>query len=76
MAVPTLFIRAFYTESAKSMKKWNKNALTEEKNLRKYNDENMIDYIKMLDAKHFIWENQEYSDIIINKIYHLFDKLK
>ena len=31
-------------------------------------DNNLVDYVIMNDAEHFIWKNQEFSDIIINTI--------
>jgi len=43
-------------------------AILEKENLEKHNNTNMLKYFIMLDADHFVWEKQEYSDMIINEI--------
>lgn len=67
--VPTLFFRAFSSNPDNKFKKeWNENSVKEKLNLEKNNDLEMFKYFIMLDAEHFIWKKQEYSDMIINEI--------
>lgn len=48
---------------------WNKYSMKEKKLFEK--DKNMKKYIIMNEAEHFIWKNQEFSDIIIETIKQL-----
>jgi len=64
--VPTIFFRAYYPKPKDYQIDWNKYSIEEKKSFNK--DKNMIQYIIMNNADHFIWENQEFSDIIINTI--------
>ena len=48
---------------------WNKYSMKEKKFFEK--DKNMKHYIFMDEAEHFIWKNQEFSDIIIETIKQL-----
>ena len=63
---PTIFFRAYSTKPTKDDIDWNKYSMKEKKLFTK--DNNLVDYVIMNDAEHFIWENQEFSDIIINTI--------
>lgn len=64
--IPTIFFRAYHTKPKKDDIDWNKYSIKENKLFKK--DKNMIDYVIMNNAEHFIWNNQEFSDIIINTI--------
>jgi hypothetical protein len=64
--VPTIFFRAYYPKPNKDQIDWNKYVMIEKKLFEK--DKNMKQYIIMNDADHYIWENQEFSDIIIDTI--------
>ena len=64
--IPTIFIRAYYSKPKKYQIDWNKYSIKEKKFFEK--DKNMKHYIFMDEAEHFIWKNQEFSDIIIDTI--------
>ncbi len=64
--VPTIFFRAYYFKPKDYQIDWNKYSLEEKKLFEK--DKNMMQYITMNNAEHFIWKNQEFSDIIIKTI--------
>ena len=67
--VPTIFFRAYYSNT-KDYEKDLKNFNNKEKKIYE-KDKNMKKYIIMKDAHHFIWKNQEFSDIIIETIKEL-----
>jgi hypothetical protein len=64
--VPTIFFRAY---SKRNEMNWNISAMKEKKLLEKDScvSRNLKQYI-IMDANHFIWENQEFSDKIIDTI--------
>jgi hypothetical protein len=64
--IPTIFFRAYYSKPKNYQVDWNKYSEKEKKLLEK--DKNMKEYIIMKEAEHFIWKNQEFSDIIIETI--------
>jgi hypothetical protein len=65
--IPTIFFRAYYTDPKGSYQiDWNKYSFKEKKLFEK--DSNMKRYIFMNNAEHFIWNNQEFSDLIIDTI--------
>lgn len=67
--VPTLFFRAFSSHPDNKFKKnWNKYSIKEKENLEKNNDTSMFKYYIMLDAEHFVWKKQEFSDMIVDEI--------
>lgn len=67
--VPTIFFRAYYSKPKNYQIDWNKYSMKEKKFFEK--DKNMKHYIFMDEAEHFIWKNQEFSDIIIETIKQL-----
>ena len=67
--IPTIFFRAYSTNPKDYQNDWNKYIMKEKKLFEK--DKNMKEYIIMNDAEHFIWNNQEYSDKIIDSIKQL-----
>jgi hypothetical protein len=67
--VPTIFFRAYYSKPKNYQIDWNKYSMKEKKFFEK--DKNMKHYIFMDEAEHFIWRNQEFSDIIIETIKQL-----
>jgi alpha/beta superfamily hydrolase len=64
--IPTIFFRAYYSKPKDYQIDWNKYSMKEKKLFEK--DKNMKKYIIMNEAEHFIWKNQEFSDIIIETI--------
>jgi len=64
--IPTVFFRAYYSKPKDYQIDWNKYSMKEKKLFEK--DKNMKKYIIMNEADHFIWENQEFSNIIIETI--------
>ena len=64
--IPTIFFRAYYSKPKDYQIDWNKYSMREKKLFEK--DKNMKKYIIMNEAEHFIWKNQEFSDIIIETI--------
>ena len=64
--IPTIFFRAYYSKPKDYQIDWNKYSMKEKKLFEK--DERMKKYISMNEAEHFIWKNQEFSDIIIETI--------
>jgi len=67
--VPTLFFKAFRSNPIKKFEKvLNKFAVQEKKNLLKHNNQNTFKYFIMLDATHFIWNDETYSKMIIDEI--------
>ena len=64
--IPTIFFRAYYSKPKDYQIDWNKYSMREKKLFEK--DKNMKKYIIMNEAEHFIWENQKFSDIIIETI--------
>lgn len=75
LAIPTLFFRAFSSNPiTKFQKEWNKFSVLEKEKLAKYNKSDMFKYIIMLDAEHFIWKNQNYSDMIQDEIRCMMNK--
>jgi hypothetical protein len=66
--IPTLFFRAYYTNPNKEQKENNDYAILEKKNLEKNNNSKIFQYFTLLDANHFIWEKQEYMNMIIYEI--------
>jgi alpha/beta superfamily hydrolase len=67
--IPTIIFRAYYSKPKDYQIDWNKYSMKEKKIFEK--DKNMKKYIIMNDAEHFIWKNQEFSDIIIDTIKEL-----
>ena len=67
--VPTIIFRAYYSKPKNYQIDWNKYSMKEKKFFEK--DKNMKHYIFMDEAEHFIWKNQEFSDIIIETIKQL-----
>lgn len=67
--IPTIFFRAYYSKPTDHKIDWNKYSMKEKKLFGK--DKNMKKYVIMNEAKHFIWENQEFSDIIVETIKQL-----
>jgi hypothetical protein len=67
--VPTIFFRAYYSKPKNFQIDLNKYSMKEKKLFEK--DKNMKHYIFMDEAEHFIWKNQEFSDIIIETIKQL-----
>jgi len=67
--IPTIFFRAYYSKPKNFQIDLNKYSMKEKKLFEK--DKNMKGYIIMNEADHCIWENQEFSDIIINTIEEL-----
>lgn len=67
--IPTIFFRAYYSKPKDYQIDWNKYSMKEKKLFEK--DKNMKKYIIMNEAEHFIWKNQEFSDIIIETIKQL-----
>ena len=66
-----LFIRAFASNpKKKSDKEWNNWSVLEKKNLAKHNNPNMFKYFVILDAPHFVWENEVHGQTIIDQINH------
>lgn len=61
--VPTVFFRAYTSKPKDYQCTWFKN-IENEKNIFK-RDTNLKKYINMDGAGHYIWDNQEFSDIII-----------
>lgn len=72
--VPTVFFRAHTSKPAENQTYWFKNTKKEKKIFEK--DKNLIDYINMDGAEHYIWENQEFSDTIIETINNFLEKKK
>jgi hypothetical protein len=71
--IPTIFFRGY---SSKSKEEKSETEIEHDKySMKEKNlfekDKNMKKYIIMNDADHFIWENQEFSDIIIETIKQL-----
>ena len=66
--VPTIFFRPYYSKP-KNYQIGLNTSLKEKKLFEK--DKNMKHYIFMDEAEHFIWKNQEFSDIIIETIKQL-----
>ena len=67
LPVYTIFFRAYFSDpDANGKKSWNKWAITEKNEVSKNNTN--FKYIICLDAHHFVWYVQEYSDNIINEI--------
>lgn len=66
--VPTAFFRASFTNPKQNtfQKDWNIYGKKEKKLFEQ--DKNLRSYLFMQDANHFIWNNQEYSNIIIEAI--------
>ena len=66
--VPTAFFRASFTNPKQNTYQtdWNIYGKKEKKLFEQ--DKNLQAYLFMQDANHFIWNNQEYSDIIIKTI--------
>lgn len=67
--VPTIFFRAYYSKPKNYQIDWNKYSMKEKNLFEK--DKNMKHYIFMDEAEHYIWWNQEGSDIIIETIKQL-----
>jgi len=67
--IPTIFFRKYYSNPKDYEIDWNNFSNKEIKIYEK--DKNMKKYIIMKDADHFIWKNQEFSDIIIETIKEL-----
>lgn len=72
--VPTVFFRAHTSKPAENQTYWFKNTKKEKKIFE--NDKNLVDYINMDDATHYIWENQEFSDTIIETINNVLERKK
>lgn len=67
LAVYTIIFRAYATQKLNTVsREWNKYSVIEKDELLKNNKN--IKYIICLDAPHKIYDNQEYSDNIINEI--------
>lgn len=64
--IPTIFFRAYYPKPTDYQIDWNKYSNKEKQLFEK--DKNMKAYIFMNEADHFIWNNQIFSDIIIDTI--------
>ncbi len=64
--IPTIFFKAYYSKPIDFEIDWNKYSMKEKKLFQK--DKNLIKYIIMHDANHYIWKNKEFSDIIIDTI--------
>lgn len=64
--VPTVFFRAYTSKPKDYQITWFKNS-KKEKNIFK-KDKNLKKYINMDGAGHYIWDKQEFSDIIIDTI--------
>ena len=69
-----MFFRAHTSKPAENQTYWFKNTKKEKKIFE--NDKNLVDYINMDDATHYIWENQEFSDTIIETINNFLEKKK
>ena len=70
LPVYTIFFRAYFSDpDANGKKSWNKWAITEKNEVSKNNTN--FKYIICLDAHHFVWYVQEYSDNIINEIKYM-----
>jgi pimeloyl-ACP methyl ester carboxylesterase len=72
--VKTLFFRSYASEN--NLKKLNgsrrnKTSYEEKQSLKKYNNISMFKYILLLDAPHFVWYEQEYSNIMIDNIKYM-----
>ena len=63
---PTIFFKAYYTSPKKNDIDVNKNCKKEQKFFK--NHKNLQGYIIMNNANHYIWNNQDFSDIIIDTI--------
>jgi hypothetical protein len=64
--VPTVFFRAYTSKPKDYQINWFKNSMKEKKLFK--NVKNMKKYIIMDEAGHYIWDKQEFSDIIIDTI--------
>jgi hypothetical protein len=65
MSVQTVFFKAYHTDpKEKYQKEWNKLLLQE----KDKNKQSHTKYIIFLDADHYIWKNQTYSNDIIEEI--------
>ena len=69
LLIYTIFFKANYTNDNDNFKKkWNEYNFKEKNYLKNNNNKLMYEYIECNDATHYIWENQKYSDNIINHI--------
>jgi hypothetical protein len=67
--VPTLIFKAFISNPKTTYEKEsNLDIIKEKKILEKYNCTSQFKYFIMLDAEHFIWNNESYSNMIIDQI--------
>jgi triacylglycerol esterase/lipase EstA (alpha/beta hydrolase family) len=64
--IPTVFFRAYTSQPQEHQIYWFKSSKKEKKIFE--NDKNLKEYIIMDNADHYIWENQEFSDTIIDTI--------
>jgi len=73
--IKTIFFRAYYKNinACKFEKDWNKYGKLEEEKYR--NNDNLVKYIYLEEATHFIWRRQEYSDVIIREIKETINKV-